>query len=84
MMHSLVRRVVTRLRRHLLLFLSTLVFLALCVILWRFSGWLLAVLGGMLGLLLVLLWKVPKWQASGVEDIKDRLTIENDARQTLA
>src|SRR5262245_41733447 len=31
-----------------------------------------------------MLWKVPKRQASGVPDIKDRLTVENAARQTLA
>jgi predicted metal-binding membrane protein len=37
-----------------------------------------------LALLCVVLWALPKWQASGVQDLKDRLTIENAARQTLA
>ena len=37
-----------------------------------------------LSLLCLVLWGLPKWQASGVQDIKDRLTIENSARQTLA
>ena len=41
---------------------------------------------GMIGgglLILALIW-LPKWQASGVQDIKDRLAVENAARQTLA
>jgi hypothetical protein len=41
---------------------------------------------GLLGaclLVLMLIW-LPKWQASSVQDMKDRLTVENDARQTLA
>jgi hypothetical protein len=47
------------------------------------------ILVGVLGFNLLLcmfliLWKVPKKQASGVQDIKDRLTVENAARQTLA
>jgi hypothetical protein len=37
-----------------------------------------------LGFLFLLLWKVPQWQASGVQDLKDRLTLENAVRQTLA
>jgi len=70
-------------------------FLAVLVLLWIFPVWLyeaipvlekhpgaMIILG--LGLLLCLLWKVPKWQAVGVPDLKDRLTIENTARQTLA
>jgi uncharacterized protein YjbI with pentapeptide repeats len=39
-------------------------------------------LGGCL-LVLTLIW-LPKWQASRVQDVKDRLTVENAARQTLA
>jgi hypothetical protein len=39
-------------------------------------------LGGCL-LILALIW-LPKWQASRVQDVKDRLTAENAARQTLA
>jgi hypothetical protein len=39
-------------------------------------------LGGCL-LILALIW-LPKWQASRVQDVKDRLTVENAARQTLA
>jgi Pentapeptide repeats (8 copies) len=41
-----------------------------------------AMLGGCL-LALVLIW-LPKWQASHVPDVKDRATVENAARQTLA
>jgi hypothetical protein len=32
----------------------------------------------------LVLWIVPKWQARGVTNVKDRLTLENAARQTLA
>jgi hypothetical protein len=41
---------------------------------------------GMMGgglLIIALIW-LPKWQAARVQDMKDRLTIENAARQTLA
>jgi Pentapeptide repeats (8 copies) len=34
-------------------------------------------------LICALIW-LPKWQASRVQDVKDRLTVENAARQTLA
>jgi hypothetical protein len=37
-----------------------------------------------LGLVVLVLWRLPKWQAAGVQEIKDRLTVENAARQTLA
>jgi Pentapeptide repeats (8 copies) len=40
-------------------------------------------LSGCIVLLVLLVW-LPKRQASGVQDVKDRLTIENAARQTLA
>jgi hypothetical protein len=85
------------LRRRLLLILGPLVVLAVCIGLWRFSVWPLTTLAifqqylqlilvGVLslGLIFAILWKVPKWQAAGVPDIKDRLTVENAARQTLA
>jgi hypothetical protein len=41
---------------------------------------------GMIGgcLLILVLIGLPKWQASRVQDVKDRLTVENAARQTLA
>jgi hypothetical protein len=100
MMRGIVRRVVPSLRHHPLLTLGAMALLAVCVVLWGFSGWLPATLGrlqqyldvllvGVLGFSLLLfmffiLWKVPKKQASGVQDIKDRLTVENAARQTLA
>jgi hypothetical protein len=45
---------------------------------------LIGALGLGLGLLVLVLWKLPRWQASGVQEIKDRLTVENAARQTLA
>jgi Pentapeptide repeats (8 copies) len=41
-----------------------------------------SVVGGCL-LIFALIW-LPKWQASRVQDVKDRLTVENAARQTLA
>jgi hypothetical protein len=100
MVHGIVRRSVASLRHYPLLILGALVLLVLCVVLWRFSGWSLeaiarpqqylhGILVGVLGfsLLLVMffiLWKIPKKQASGVQDIKDRLTVENAAQQTLA
>jgi hypothetical protein len=37
-----------------------------------------------LALVVLVLWRLPKWQAAGVQEIKDRLTVENAARQTLA
>jgi hypothetical protein len=86
MLRNIVRRVVASLRRHVLLTLAALVVLAVFAILERSSVLPLAALAGVLGLglLLFMLWKIPKRQASGVEDIKDRLTVENAARQTLA
>jgi hypothetical protein len=42
-----------------------------------------AILGGGLLILALIIW-VPKRQASRVQDVKDRLTVENAARQTLA
>jgi uncharacterized protein YjbI with pentapeptide repeats/Ca2+/Na+ antiporter len=86
MLRSIVKRVVAPLRRHVLLILAALVLLAVFAILGRSSVWPLAALAGVLGLglLVLMLWKVPKRQASGVQDIKDRLTVENTARQTLA
>jgi Pentapeptide repeats (8 copies) len=45
----------------------------------------LSLLVGYLGLVfLLILWGIPKWQASRVQDLKERLTLENAARQTLA
>jgi hypothetical protein len=98
------RRVSAFLRRHLLMMLAVLIFLAVAMVLWIFSApivqWsrsaqsvdvvtllqehLLAI--GMIGgclLIFPLIW-LPKWQASRVQDVKNRLTVENDARQTLA
>jgi Pentapeptide repeats (8 copies) len=97
MLRSIIRRVVAPLRRHVLLILAALVLLVIFVVLRTFPVWLLAaltmrqaylhaLLAGVLGLCLMvlMLWKVPKRQALGVQDIKDRLTVENAARQTLA
>jgi hypothetical protein len=97
MLGSITRRVVAFLRRHLLLILAALVLLAVFTILGRFLAWplgalamrqpyLQAILAGVFGLslLVLMLWKIPKRQASGVQDMKDRLTVENAARQTLA
>jgi uncharacterized protein YjbI with pentapeptide repeats len=86
MLRSIVKQVVAPLRRHVLLILAALVLLAVFAILGRSSVWPLAALAGVLGLglLVLMLWKAPKRQASGVQDIKDRLTVENTARQTLA
>ncbi len=33
--------------------------------------------------IILLIWKVPKWQAKSIEDVKDRATIENAARGTF-
>jgi len=38
---------------------------------------------GVLTLLFVLLWEVPKWQVAGIEEPKDRLAAESAFRQTL-
>jgi hypothetical protein len=77
-------RHLTFLRLSLLLILGTLAFLSAYAVLWRFLGWSYSM--GVFGfsLLLVTLWQLPKYQASHIPDIKDRLTIENAARQTLA
>ena len=85
------------LRHSLPLTLGTLVVLATGVVLWRFSVRLPTALSflqnywdviliGVLGFsfLLVILWKVPKWQVSHALNIQDRLAAENAARQTLA
>jgi hypothetical protein len=97
MLRSIMRRVGTPPRRQVLLILTALVLLAVFAILGKSLIWplvafdlrhpyLQAILAGVLGLglLVLILWKVPKQQASGVQDMKDRLTVENAARQTLA
>jgi uncharacterized protein YjbI with pentapeptide repeats len=42
----------------------------------------IGIIGGCL-LIFALIW-LPKWQASSVQNVKDRLTVENATRQTLA
>jgi hypothetical protein len=99
-MGSMVRWIIAVLSQHLLLVLGLFALLPLIAVFWNAPAWLLAALallqqhhpvilvivGGAVsvGVLFLVLWQLPKWQASGVQDIKDRLTIENAARQTLA
>lgn len=96
-MDGIVTRVRAFLRQHLLLLLGLLALLAIIIVLWRFRAsplaaftvlhenlLLVGALSFALLLLVLILWGLPKWQASGVQDIKDRLTVENAARQTLA
>jgi hypothetical protein len=91
MLRNIVRRI------GVLLILAALVLMVVFAMLGRFSVWplvtlilhppyLQAILAGVLGLglLILMLWDVPIWQASGVWKRKDRLTLENAARQTLA
>ena len=95
MMRSIVRRVVVSFKRYLPLVLGAFVFLAVVSVLWIFPAWrfevitvlqkhLIAVIVLGLGLFTFMLWRLPKWQVSGVQDLKDRLDVENAARQTLA
>jgi uncharacterized protein YjbI with pentapeptide repeats len=37
-----------------------------------------------LGVFLLGLWALPKWQTAGVADVRDRLALETEARKTLA
>jgi hypothetical protein len=89
-------KVFTFLRRHPLLILGPLVLLAIAVILWG-PPWpraafvilqqhlFVMVVGTLgLGLLSFVLWRIPKSQIADAQDLKDRLTLENAARQSLA
>jgi uncharacterized protein YjbI with pentapeptide repeats len=90
------RWVIGFLRQHPVLLLGLLALLAHPIVLWSLPAWPIAGLAvlqrhllfiGILGggmTILILLWGLPKWQTSRVPDVKDRLTVENAARQTLA
>jgi uncharacterized protein YjbI with pentapeptide repeats len=87
-LHSIGGRVNTPLKRHLLLILLLLILTvtALLAVFAIRERYLLATLAVVFffDLWALILWKVPKRQASGVNDLKDRLTVENATRQTLA